>query len=367
MVAAYQNAVPQRTSGSRRATSRAQPDRHAPLQGSSLGRDLFLAGDVGGTKTLLEIGSLRNSSWVTLFSARYFGAQHADFFSVLNKFFSEWTEEGHSPPRIKGACFGVAGPVFENRAELTNLPWSIDGAAIAKRFGITSVKVVNDFAAAAKGIELLGPSSDLVTLQSGEPVAGGPRVVLGPGTGLGVAYLVQAGTGYLVIAGEGGHAAFAPATPEALDLLRDLYSRQERVSAENVISGPGLVRIYEFLCRRENKAPRRATAMPADEGAAAITEAALNLGDPMCLRALDLFIACFGALAGDHALAVMARGGVYIAGGIAPKILPRLKQGKFCAAFNAKGRHSAVVEKIPVHVVTNARLGLLGAALLANE
>jgi glucokinase len=285
---------------------------------------------------------------------------------VLQMFFSEWTAQQRPSPRIARACFGVAGPVSDNRVQMTNLPWSIDGDAIAEHFGIARVTVVNDFAAAAKGIELLRPA-DLVTLQSGEPVAGAPRVVIGPGTGLGVAYVVRAAQGYLVVAGEGGHAGFAPATPEAFDLYHDLYLRQGRVSSEDVVSGRGLVRIYEFLCRRDNKPPAIAGGLSADGGPAAIAHAALELGDPMCLRALDLFIFCFGALAGDHALSVMARGGVYIAGGIAPKILPRLRKDGFCAAFNAKGGHSAVVGKIPVFVITNEKLGLLGAALLANE
>jgi glucokinase len=326
---------------------------------------MILAGDVGATKTLFELGELQHGRWMTVFAARYLAADYPDFFSVLQAFFSEWTVQRHSSPKIARACLGVAGPVFDNRVQMTNLSWLVDGDAIAARFGIAHVKVVNDFAAAAKGIELLAPA-DLVTLQSGEPVAAAPRLVIGPGTGLGVAYMAWAGNGYLIVAGEAGHAGLAPATSEQLDLWRDLYLRQGRVSAEDVVSGPGLVRIFEFLCRRENKSPAIAGALSAGATAAAITHAALERGDPLCLRALDLFVSCFGALAGDHALSIMARGGVYIAGGIAPKILPRLRNGGFCAAFNAKGAHSSAVEKIPVLVVTNERVGLLGAALLAN-
>ncbi|HXZ95941.1 MAG TPA: glucokinase [Burkholderiales bacterium] len=366
MLNRYPNAAPKKTLGGSKTTSRARRSHRASLRTPSRGRNLILAGDVGGTKTLLELGELQDGRWVTLFGVRYLGSRYPDFFGVLKKFFSDWTAQRRSSQRIAGACFGVAGPVFDNRVRMTNLPWSIDGDLIAEHFGIARVKVVNDFAAAAAGIELLQPA-DLVTLQSGEPVAGAPRVVIGPGTGLGVAYLVRTAKRYLVVAGEGGHAGFAPAMPEAFDLFRDLYSRQGRVSSEHVVSGPGLVRIYEFVCRSENKPPVVSAALSSDESAAAITRAALDLGDPMCLHALDLFIACFGALAGDHALSVMARGGVYIAGGIAPKILPRLSEGRFCTAFNAKGGYSAVVAKIPVHVVTNAKLGLLGAALLAIE
>lgn len=326
---------------------------------------MILAGDIGATKTLLELGELQHGRWMTMFAGRYLAAEHQDFFSVLRTFFSEWTARQHPSPNIAHACFGVAGSVFDNRVQMTNLPWLVDGDAIAERFGIARVNVVNDFAAAAKGIEMLQPAG-LVTLQSGEPLAAAPRLVIGPGTGLGVAYMVWAADRYLIVAGESGSAGFAPATPEEFDLCRDLYLRQGRVIAEDVVSGPGLVRIFEFLCRRENKSPAIAGALSADGAAAAITHAALERGDLLCLRALDLFVSCFGALAGDHALSIMARGGVYIAGGIAPKILPRLRKGGFCAAFNDKGVHSAALRKIPVFVVTNDKLGLFGAALLAS-
>ena len=360
--------LPKQTGNESKRTSRSlgHRGRRARGHGSSHGPTLILAGDVGGTKTLLEIGEFKDDRWVTVFGVRYLDTGHRDFFSVLNTFFSEWHAQQGAARQIARACFGVAGPVFNNRAQMTNLPWLIDGNAIAERFEIPRVRLANDFAAAAKGIELL-KAADLVTLQSGESLAGAPRVVIGPGTGLGVAYLVWAAQQYLVVAGEGGHAGFAPATPEAFDLFRDFYLREGRVSSEYVVSGPGLVRIYEFLCRSENKPPAVAGALTAGDGAAVITHAALERGDPICLRALDLFIFCFGALAGDHALSVMARGGVYLAGGIAPKILPRLSNGGFCSAFNAKGDYSAFVKKIPVHVVINEKLGLLGAALLAHD
>ncbi|MEK7875797.1 MAG: glucokinase, partial [Pseudomonadota bacterium] len=218
--------------------------------------------------------------------------------------------------------------------------------------------------AAASGIEML-QVAELVTLQRGEPVAAAPRVVIGAGTGLGVAYLIWAGAGYQAIAGEGGHIGFAPSTPEQLELWRDLHASQGRVVAEDIVSGSGLVRIHEFLSQHEGKPVAHAAALAAGDAAAAIAHAALESGDPLCSRALDLFLSCYGAIAGDHALAVMARGGVYVAGGIAPKVLPRLVSGGFLAAFNAKGGYSAAARQIPVLVVKNERLGLLGAALLA--
>lgn len=321
---------------------------------------MIVVGDVGATKVLLEAGTLRGGRWRAAFGRRYAGAEHANFDNVLQAFLSELAAQRRAPLKITRACFGVAGPVSGNRVQMTNLPWLVDGDAIATRFGIARVRVVNDFAAAARGIDML-EAADLVTLQSGEPDAAAPRLVIGAGSGLGVAYMIRAAGGWRVIAGEAGHAGFAPATPEQSDLWRDLYASAGRVAAEYVVSGPGLVRIYDFLRRRES-----GPLAPAGEAAAAITHAALELGDPLCSRALDLFVSCFGAVAGDHALAIMARGGVYLTGGIAPKILPRLANGGFCAAFNAKGAHFGAVRKMPVMAVTNEKLGLRGAALIAS-
>ena len=321
---------------------------------------MMVVGDIGATKVLLEAGVLRRGHWQAALGRRYASAEHADFGNVLRTFLSELAAQRGARLKIARACFGVAGPVSGNRAQMTNLPWVVDGDAIAARVGIARVRVVNDFAAAARGIDLL-EAADLVTLQSGEPDAVAPRLVIGAGTGLGVAYMIRAAGRWRVIAGEGGHAGFAPATPEQSDLWRDLYSREGRVAAEDAVSGPGLVRIYDFLCRRKCGRP-----VPVGGAPVAITHAALELGDALCSRAVDLFVSCFGAVAGDHALAVMARGGVYLTGGIAPKILPRLAGGGFCAAFNAKGVHSGAVRKIPVIAVTNEKLGLLGAALIAS-
>jgi glucokinase len=182
-----------------------------------------------------------------------------------------------------------------------------------------------------------------------------------------VAFLLSAGSGYTVIAGESGHAGFAPETLEQLELWRDLYTRYGRVSAEHVVSGAGLVRIYEFI-ERAAAGPAAVTGeMRTRITPAAITEAALEHGDLLSLRALDLFIACYGAVAGNCALAVLARGGVYVAGGIAPRIISRLREGGFLAAFNAKGAHADTMRKIPLSVVNHDRLGLLGCVLIAGR
>jgi glucokinase len=223
---------------------------------------------------------------------------------------------------------------------------------------------MNDFAAAAWGVGLLAPA-ERVTLQAGEPVAGAPRVVLGAGTGLGIAYVAA---GVEPISGEGGHGAFAPATEEQAALWRYLHERLGRVTLEHVISGAGLARIYAFLRQHAGlteSAELRAALQSADP-AATISHHAIERADPLASAALELFTACYGAAAGDHALNVMARGGVFVAGGIAPKILPRLRAGGFIAAFNDKGDFSEYARRMPVHVVTSERLGLIGAAAAAQ-
>lgn len=321
--------------------------------------NMILTGDVGGTKTQLEVGTLVGGRWQPVFGARYAAAGHPAFDQVLQRFIEDWRTTHQGQDAVTCACLGVAGPMFDNRVQMTNLPWIVDGPSISAAFGIPSVQVVNDFVAAASGIDLL-QESDRVVLQAGEPLPAASRLVIGAGTGLGVAYLVRGGTGYRVIAGEGGHAAFAPTTLEQMALWRDLYTRRGRVTIEDVVSGPGLVRIYEFIERMQGGG-----AAPVETTPATITGAALLSGHAASLRALDLFIACYGEAAGNYALAALARGGVYVAGGIAPRIVSRLLPGGFLEAFNAKGVYTDVVRKIPVSVVTNERLGLLGCAMIA--
>lgn len=323
---------------------------------------MILAGDIGGTKALLMLASWSQGRLTPLLERRYAVASFAGFSAMLAQFLDEGRQHRGRDLRLSCACFGAAGPAAENRVQMTNLPWCIDGAAIAAEFGIARVRVVNDFEAAAMGVEALGPG-DSETLQRGEPSAQAPRVVIGAGTGLGVAYALPQGKRYRVIAGEGGHAGFAPADAEQLRLWQALHAQFGRVSVEHVVSGPGLVRIYEFLCVGLPQAPDLRERMA--EGAAAISRHALEQGDALASRALDLFIACYGALAGDHALAVTARGGVYIAGGIARKIFSRLAAGGFMAAFNAKGVQAHLNARVPVSVVMTERLGMLGAALIA--
>ena len=301
---------------------------------------MLLAGDIGGTKALLALvdqGAIR-------FERRYACSDHESFRAMLERFRAEAGE-----PAIERACLGVAGPVENGRAQLTNLPWAID----ARDIGIPNARLMNDFEVSAFALDGLA-AEDLVTLQQGSPIDTAPRVLLGAGTGLGVAIVLGRGRDFRVLAGEGGHAAFAPADAVQDELLRLLRAQFGRVEIEHVVSGPGLERIYAAL-----RGP--------SASAAEIARAAIEGGDPLALQALDVFLACYGAVAGDFALGVLARGGVYIAGGIAPRIRPRLAAGGFLAAFNAKGAFARQAQACPVHVVTNERLGLLGAAAAAAQ
>lgn len=324
---------------------------------------MILAGDIGGTKALLMLAAVRQGRLVPMLEQRYAVADFGGFSAMLGRFLEECNAHRGRKTRVAGACFGAAGPATENSIQMTNLPWRLDAEAVAAKFDIARVRLVNDFEAAVAGIEALGPG-ECATLQRGEPLQRAARVVIGAGTGLGVAYAFAQGKRYRIIAGEGGHAGFAPADDEQMRLWQALHAQLGRVSAEHVLSGAGLVRIYEFLRAGFPEDPASYESVR-NEGAAAISRLALEHCDPLAGRALDLFIACYGAAAGDHALAVTARGGVYIAGGIARKIFGRLAAGGFTAAFNAKGEHARLNLRIPVHVVTTERLGLLGAALIA--
>lgn len=205
--------------------------------------NMMLVGDVGGTKTLLEVGALTDRRWLPAFGARYAAIDHPTLHSVLQRFYEDWKAVRRARDTVTHACFGVAGPLFDNRVQMTNLPWVVDGHSIGAEFNIPSVRVVNDFAAAASGVEML-QDADRVVLQAGEPLQEAPRLVIGAGTGLGIVYMIRRESGYQVIAGEGGHAAFAPTTLEQMALWRDLYTQKGRVTVEDVVSGPGLVRIF---------------------------------------------------------------------------------------------------------------------------
>ena len=313
---------------------------------------MILAGDVGATKILLEVGEFRSDRWQTKLGRRYSTTEVDSFSTLLTSFLGEWNQVRGKGERITGAGFGVAGAAIGNKIKMTHRPITVDGDAIRERFLIPEVAVVNDLAAAARGLDVLGPR-DLVTIQAGKAVPEAPRVVLGIGTGLGVAYLISRADGFDIVPGEGGHAGFAPATVAQSQLWQSIFQRHGRVSAEDVVSGTGLGNIAHFT-----SGGSFVEAATAD----ALLERAAT--DEAASSALDLFVECLGSVAGDHALAVMARGGVYLMGGVIARVYERIRDGRFSEAFCAKGAHSATMMKIPVKAVANERLALLGAAKL---
>ncbi len=326
----------------------------------------FLAGDIGGTNSRLWLLETDGNDWRTLHERVFESGAYASFEAVLREFL-----DGVSA-RPAAACVAIAGPVRERSGaqtvEVTNLPWRLDSRALAATFKIPRVRLINDFQATGYGIARLAPQ-DLVVLQAGAPDAVGPRAVIGAGTGLGQALLVAVDGRERVIATEGGHVDFAPTDSLQDELLRQLRERHARVSYEHLLSGAGLLRLYEFL-RARGTAPESAAvaqAMRSDEAAAVISRHGLAGSDALCGQTLELFVQIYGAQAGSLALTAGATGGIYVAGGIAPRILPRLTDGRFMSAFCAKGRMRPLLESIPVRVVINPAVGLIGAAHCAAQ
>ncbi len=335
---------------------------------------LFLAGDIGGTKTLL---ALADENGQVRCERRYASRDYADFTTLLRDFLRDFLREAGNPAAISAACFGVAGPVDANRSKVTNLPWLIDGPMLEQAFDIGRVELLNDFAAAAQGIDALSPD-DLVALQIGAPLDKAPRVIIGAGTGLGVVGLLWADGNWRSLASEGGHMGFAPTDEEQLALWRFITQRHGRASAERVLSGGGLTDIYRHLLHQSGGDDRGGIdklaaishdpdPLLADDPAAQIGGIALQKPHSLAAQAVALFSRIYGAYAGDMALLFMARGGVYVAGGIAPKLLPLLASGGFMTAFAAKAEHARLMPDFPVQVVVNEGLGLLGALHVATH
>ena len=328
----------------------------------------LLAADVGGTKTAIALASAGSSPRI-LAQETFPSQRYTRLEDIVAEFLN--AKRGAVPDiSIGAACFAVAGPVADNSATLTNLGWKVAGEAVAREFNLPQVRFVNDFAAAGRGIEHLG-SADLETLQPGEPVQQGMRLIIGAGTGLGMSLITWEAGHYVAHPSEGGHTDFAPIDEmqdQLLDHLRGVFGR---VSYERVVSGPGLMRIFSFLQEAGAGMPSKSylEASKSQEGdtAGLIAEFAASRLDPLAMRALDLFVAAYGAFAGNMALALLARGGVFLSGGIAPKILPQLKAGGFMRAFNDKGRFGDLLSTIPVHVIMNPQVGLFGAMLEANR
>ncbi len=318
----------------------------------------LLAADIGGTKTLMQLSTAAGE---VILAERYRSADYPAFEQLLSDFLTPISDRGEIV-----ACFAVAGPVRNESARVTNLPWQINSLEIKARFDLKQVLLCNDFEAVGYGIDSL-KQEDLLVLQAGVEHAG-TRAIIGAGTGLGQAYLIAGQHGWQVYPTEGGHSDFAPADRTQLRLFEHLLERFGHVSYERVVSGEGLVTIYNFLrdYRQLQENPDCRLAMVNDDGAHAISVFARD-GDPLACEAMEMFFSIYGAQAGNLALTVMPTGGLYIAGGIAAKNLELLEQSNFLKAFNSKGRMQDLMQAIPVRLILQPEVGLNGARLLAAK
>jgi glucokinase len=331
---------------------------------------MILAGDIGGTHARLTYYRLDSSSDGYHFTAIRENVFASREFRGLDEIVLKFVSDTGIRPTI--ASFGIAGPVRNGRVETSNLPWIVESSSLASELQLNSVSLINDLEAQAWGIQCLGPS-DTVPLNQVASIYGGSnqqqtlagnQAVIAAGTGLGEAGLIWDGERHHIFACEGGHCDFAPRNELEIDLLRYLLTRFGHVSYERIISGPGLVNVYLFLkdTRRGEEPQWLRDEIAAGDPGAAISRAAVSAKAPLAEQALDLWISIYGAEAGNMALKVLAVGGVFLAGGIAPKILPKLSGALFMQAFLGKGRMQPLLEAIPVRVITNEKTGLLGAA-----
>jgi len=320
---------------------------------------LILAGDVGGTKT--DLGLFKHSAGTLelVREHRYATAKFDSLEAVCVDFVGAGA--------VNAACLGVPGPIIDGRAHATNVPWELSSAALSRVLKGVPVRLLNDLAAIAYGMVNLKPSEFVVLHPAENPPAHGNIAVIAAGTGLGESSLVWEGDKYYAVASEGGHADFAPHNAEQIELLRSLAAEFGHVSYERVLSGPGLWNVYQFL-RRESHVEEPAwlsAQIAAGDASAAVSEAAIAGRDPVYVQALTMFCDIYGSEAANLALKVLALGGVYLGGGIAPKILPMLTNGTFVRGFLAKGRLNEILKRMEVRVSLNPAAGLLGAAHVA--
>ncbi|WP_267383613.1 glucokinase [Cyanobacterium sp. uoEpiScrs1] len=345
---------------------------------------ILLAGDIGGTKTSLRIVDSKSSNninslpqQITLYEKTYPSKKYSALVPMLQEFIQEATDNSNKSFKVEKACFGIAGPVVNNTSELTNLNWYLDGDLLRQDLSLNKVTLINDYAAIGYGISGL-TSDDFYILQDVQSDPQAPVAILGAGTGLGECFLVPSNGGNTrVFASEGSHADFAPRSVlefELLNYIREKY-HLERVSVERVVSGRGIATVYQFL--REHYPDQESKTLAQiyrswqeEPGAnidlsAEISKKAIERDDFLCRQAMQLFVGAYGAEAGNLALKLLPYGGLYVVGGFATKILPLMQQGDFLKAFHAKGRMKTLMQKIPVYIVLNPKVGLIGAALYA--
>ncbi|MFL7837648.1 MAG: glucokinase [Candidatus Promineifilaceae bacterium] len=320
---------------------------------------MLLAGDIGGTKTVLAVFEEDTTDFdhKPLYEEVFPSTKFDSLEAIIQDFLQD------KPLEVSGACFGVAGPVVGLRAEITNLDWLIDARSIAKILGVHTY-LLNDLEAIANAVPHLD-AKDLFVLNEGEPNQEGAIGVIAPGTGLGEAFLVWDGQRYESYPSEGGHAAFAPTNSRQIDLLTYWLQRMDHVSYERLCSGIGIPNIYRFLLDSgdyEEPAWLRESLNEAKDSTPVIVRAAIEGSAEICLETLNLFMEILGGEAANLALKVLATGGIYIGGGIPPRILPQLESSRFMEVFRSKGRFSEMMATMPVYVIRNPKVALYGAA-----
>jgi glucokinase len=321
---------------------------------------MILAGDVGGTNTRLGLFDLEKNRPKLVTIEVFPSGQHQGLEQIVEQFLHRHSHE------VTSACVGIAGPIKDGVCETPNLPWVADSRKLASLLHLDRVELINDLEANAHGISVLAPE-DLVELYTGRPDPTGNAGLISAGTGLGEAGLHWVGDACQPFASEGGHVDFAPRNQLEIELLSYLLKVLGHVSYERVLSGPGLHNIYRFLVEtgRGQEPPWLRDELHQKDPSAVISKVALERRAPVCEQALDMFVSIYGAEAGNLALKVLATGGIFIGGGIAPKILPKLKEPAFLEAFRAKGRMTDLLKDVPVHVIVNDKTALLGAARVA--
>jgi glucokinase len=321
---------------------------------------MILAGDVGGTKTLIGLFETHRQRPVRVAMRTFPTTKFPGLPAIIETFY----REHGSRPQVTSAAFGVAGPVIDQHAEMTNVPWRVDASEIGGTFGFPRVRLLNDLEAMAHGLPVLNPD-ELKPIQIGTPRPDGNLALIAAGTGLGEAVLHWVDGRYVPVASEGGHADFAARTDREIDFLRFLRKRFGRAEIEHVLSGPGLLNLSDFT-HLDGPREAQAHAGASPDTPAEVSAAALSGKCPRCVEALNMFVEAYGASAGNLALTAVTTGGVFIGGGVAPRLLPVLENGRFTEAFNDKGPMRPMLEQIPVSVILNPETALLGAAVYAN-
>ena len=330
---------------------------------------IILAGDIGGTSTRLMLVESKGDHIKERLEQHFPSGKYASLFDIVDEFLSD---QPIAAQDIEAFCFAVAGPIRKGKVKFTNLPWMISIKELHQHFSTDHIALINDFEAIGYGIEAL-TDDDLLTIQPGTPVAKAPKALIGAGTGLGIAIMHHGLYRYWVMATEGGHIDFAPTDEEQFSLLEHMKHKYHRVSLERVLSGQGLVNIYYYVRdtplfnQKENKELRQLLFNHKGQSAPFIADYALNKHDSMAQRALDIFIRIYGSASGNLALTTLPYGGLYLVGGIAPKLAGALQDNRFTSCFRDKGRMSGLLENVPVHLVLNTKVGLYGAAVFAKH